>query len=227
MQKLKLYKHGIFFCPSSVRWSVPQLDWSCVLRGLYLQQLGRLGSRGSYRSGGVPEPSCWQDPYCTYVYMCIYLPSNRPLSFSERRAGWNHWCCLCSCEFSVRCECSVCLSVICVASCIRECMCGMQVCSVCVCLQGIRAQPGHWWDLWHGAAPASAPLGCWIQPPLTAPITTDMTTPLGTDGSCLTHLCQPSITGPAKKGKKRMKGKSWLQKPGCGSSCNHQPWAHL
>ncbi|KAK4828375.1 hypothetical protein QYF61_026113 [Mycteria americana] len=89
--------------------------------------------------------------------------------------------------------------------------------ALCGCMraQGTCAQPGYWWDLGHGAASASPPSGCWIQPPLAAIITTDMTTPLGTDGSCLTYLWQPNHTAPAEKAKERRKGKARLQNPGC------------
>lgn len=42
-------------------------------------QLGRMGSRGSYWADWGYECSCWRDPHCVYIYICLLT-------------NWPHYC---------------------------------------------------------------------------------------------------------------------------------------
>ena len=48
------------------------------------QQLGRLGSMGSYWADWVSVPSCWRDPACTDVGISLYTLTSGPPSSSSR-----------------------------------------------------------------------------------------------------------------------------------------------
>lgn len=116
-----------------------QEHWGCWLwdqeaHTSRCQQVGRLGSRGSYWADQVPEPSCWKDPPPTYVY--TYSHTQTSLRLTQT--------CLC-------------LSALCVCI-IRG---GHAHTRAYPCLLGIHFSLTTTWTWQHGAAAASPLLGCW------------------------------------------------------------------
>lgn len=65
------------------------------------QQLGRLGTQGSYWDRWVSEPSCWRNSPCR-----ITFPSKGHSACTDRqRTGWGHWCISCLLECHILCLC--------------------------------------------------------------------------------------------------------------------------
>lgn len=108
--------------------------WDQEARMSRCQQLGRLGSRGSYWADQVSEPSCWKDPPPMYVYTYSHAQSSLRLRQT----------CLYLSALSAR--------IIRVGHAHTQCI---------PMTAGDTFQPHHTWTWQHGAAAASPLWGCW------------------------------------------------------------------